>query len=214
MSPSLRTCDGYALNYPAGILLSGISLRGCPLGSTFYDLCPATRWAAFGQPVDFTGVQDRGRSSCLHGTWKRPNIRSHRVIGATRGLAASCSLQYVMYRTLLSASDIVFAHHGGTDGLQVNYNRPSKGCRFKVPSREEESLPQNCQKGCQRLTVPKRNLRVLKWQGQVPAIGVCTLCNRIFKVPPTAMKRVADAQESLRIQFTEHKCKGDEASPT
>ena len=59
----------------------------------------------------------------------------------------------------------------------------------------------------------KRNLRVVKWLGQVPAIGVCTVCKRQFKVPLTAMKRVADAQESLRLQFTEHKCKGD-ASPT
>jgi hypothetical protein len=28
-------------------------------------------------------------------------------------------------------------------------------------------------------------------------------------LPPDSMKRVADAQESLRIQFTEHKCKGE-----
>ena len=57
------------------------------------------------------------------------------------------------------------------------------------------------------LTMAKRNLRVVKWVRTVPAIGVCTLCNRQFKVPMTAMKRVADAQESLRVQFTEHKCK-------
>jgi len=60
--------------------------------------------------------------------------------------------------------------------------------------------------------VPKRNLRVVKWLGQVPAIAVCTLCNRQFKVPLTAIERVADAQGSLRLQFTEHKCKGDDAS--
>ena len=66
----------------------------------------------------------------------------------------------------------------------------------------------------ERLRVPKRHLRVVKWIGQVPAIGVCTVCNRQFKVPLTAMKRVADAQESLRLQFAEHKCKGDDANPT
>ena len=64
----------------------------------------------------------------------------------------------------------------------------------------------------ERLRVPKRNLRVVKWIAQVPAIGVCTFCNREFKVPLTAMKRVADAQESLRLQFTEHKCKSEMAS--
>ena len=58
-----------------------------------------------------------------------------------------------------------------------------------------------------------RNLRVLKWLGTVPAVGVCTLCNREFKVPMTALKKVADAQESLKVQFAEHKCKGEGASP-
>jgi hypothetical protein len=55
-------------------------------------------------------------------------------------------------------------------------------------------------------TVAQRNLRVTKWLGTVPALGICTSCNREFKVPLTAMRRVADAQESLRIQFTGHKC--------
>jgi hypothetical protein len=35
--------------------------------------------------------------------------------------------------------------------------------------------------------------------GIVPAIGTCTSCNREFKVSITAMKRVADAQENLRV---------------
>jgi hypothetical protein len=52
-----------------------------------------------------------------------------------------------------------------------------------------------------------RNLRVTSWIGVIPAIGVCTSCNREFKVPLTAMSKVADAQENLRVQFTEHKCK-------
>jgi len=59
----------------------------------------------------------------------------------------------------------------------------------------------------------KRNLRVLKWLGTVPAIGVCTSCNRQFKVPLPDLKRVGDAQESLRIQFAEHRCISEEARP-
>jgi len=55
----------------------------------------------------------------------------------------------------------------------------------------------------------KRRLRVLKWLGTIPAVGTCTLCNREFRVPMAAMKRVADAQESLRVQFAEHGCKGE-----
>jgi hypothetical protein len=47
---------------------------------------------------------------------------------------------------------------------------------------------------------------VVKWIGTIPVIGVCTVCDRSFTVPLPAIKRVADAQESLRVQFTEHKC--------
>jgi len=53
----------------------------------------------------------------------------------------------------------------------------------------------------------KRRLRVLKWLGTVPAVGVCTFCNLEFKVPVTAIKRVADAQEALKVQFGQHRCK-------
>jgi hypothetical protein len=59
----------------------------------------------------------------------------------------------------------------------------------------------------------KRNLRVVKWLGAVPAVAVCTYCNREFNVAMTTLKRVADAQESLRKQFTEHKC-AEKASDT
>ena len=52
----------------------------------------------------------------------------------------------------------------------------------------------------------KRNLRVLKWLGLVPVIATCTACGREFKVPQASMKRVADSQESLRVQFAEHQC--------
>jgi hypothetical protein len=58
-------------------------------------------------------------------------------------------------------------------------------------------------------SIPKRNLRVTKWLGTIPAVGVCTFCDRLFYVPLTALKRVADAQESLRVQFAEHKCKSE-----
>jgi hypothetical protein len=52
----------------------------------------------------------------------------------------------------------------------------------------------------------KRRLRVLKWLGTVPAVAVCTLCNREFKVPVAALKKVADAQASLKLQFDQHPC--------
>jgi hypothetical protein len=58
----------------------------------------------------------------------------------------------------------------------------------------------------------KRNLRVAKWLGMVPAVGVCTGCNREFKVAMSSLKRVADAQESLRTQFAEHRCPAENGS--
>ena len=64
------------------------------------------------------------------------------------------------------------------------------------------------------MTTPKRNLRVTKWLRTVPAVGICTVCNSQFEVPLTAIKRVADAQESLRFQFAEHKCKEEISSET
>lgn len=58
----------------------------------------------------------------------------------------------------------------------------------------------------------KGNLRVIKWLGTVLAIGVCTLCNRQFTVPMTAITRVADAEEALRLQFAGHKCEREDTS--
>jgi hypothetical protein len=60
----------------------------------------------------------------------------------------------------------------------------------------------------------KRNLRVLKWLGTTPAIAVCTACDREFKVPLDILKRVGGAVENLKLQFSEHQCKKDEADST
>jgi hypothetical protein len=55
-----------------------------------------------------------------------------------------------------------------------------------------------------------RNLRVTKWLGTVPAVGVCSDCGREFKVPLALLKRIVEAQESLRKQFAEHQCPAQE----
>lgn len=60
--------------------------------------------------------------------------------------------------------------------------------------------------------MPQRNLRVVKWVGTIPVIGVCTFCDRSFTAPLAVIKRVADAQESLTVQFAEHKCKGEDTN--
>ena len=60
--------------------------------------------------------------------------------------------------------------------------------------------------------MPKRNLRVLKWLGTTPAIAVCTLCNREFKVPLEVLKRVGGAVENLKLQFAQHQCKEQDDS--
>ncbi len=61
--------------------------------------------------------------------------------------------------------------------------------------------------------MPKRNLRVLKWLGTTPAIATCTACNREFKVPLELLKRMAGAQEYLKLQFSRHQCEPKSESP-
>ena len=52
----------------------------------------------------------------------------------------------------------------------------------------------------------KRRLRVINWLGTVPAMAVCTECQREFKVPLTVLKRTLDAQQNLKMQFDRHEC--------
>ena len=52
----------------------------------------------------------------------------------------------------------------------------------------------------------KRSLRVVKWMGTIPAIGICTDCAMNFKVPLEMLKRTSDAQIKLRKKFEAHKC--------
>ena len=66
--------------------------------------------------------------------------------------------------------------------------------------KKPEKLPK------ENLATQKRSLRVVKWIGTIPAIGVCTGCATNFKVPLEMLKRTSDAQESLRKQFEAHKC--------
>jgi len=68
-----------------------------------------------------------------------------------------------------------------------------------------ERVPVNSFQGCfrKRLTVQKRSLRVVKWIGQVPAIGVCTVCSREFKVPLTAMNRVRPRESPVAVHRTQ-----------
>jgi len=53
----------------------------------------------------------------------------------------------------------------------------------------------------------KPRIRVLKWLGTVPAVAICTKCQREFTVPLTMLKRTLDAQQNLKMQFDRHKCK-------
>ena len=58
----------------------------------------------------------------------------------------------------------------------------------------------------------QRRLRVVKWLTTTPALAVCTLCGRKFKVPMSALRRTADAQASLQEQFDRHKCEPEDSS--
>ena len=58
----------------------------------------------------------------------------------------------------------------------------------------------------------QRRLKVAKWLSTTPAVAVCTLCSREFKVPMSALRRTADAQASLQEQFDRHKCEPQDSS--
>ena len=63
-------------------------------------------------------------------------------------------------------------------------------------------------------SMPKRKLRVVKWVGSTPAIGVCEFCSKQFKVPLTEMARTSEANDNLQGQFDRHKCKHVDGSQT
>jgi hypothetical protein len=52
----------------------------------------------------------------------------------------------------------------------------------------------------------KRRLRVTKWLGATPAVAMCALCGREFKVTMAELSRTKDAQTSLQKQFDQHLC--------
>jgi hypothetical protein len=56
----------------------------------------------------------------------------------------------------------------------------------------------------------KRGLRVLKWVGTTPAIAVCEVCGKQFKVPLTALSKSGDAQATLQELFDWHKCRKED----
>ena len=60
--------------------------------------------------------------------------------------------------------------------------------------------------------MPKRILRVVKWLGMTPAVGVCAGCAQEFRVPMNALKRTKDAQENLQGQFDGHVCGAEKPS--
>jgi hypothetical protein len=61
----------------------------------------------------------------------------------------------------------------------------------------------------EKLPMIQRRLRVVQWLSTTPALGVCTLCSREFRVPMSALRRTWDAQASLQEQFDRHKCEPD-----
>ena len=65
---------------------------------------------------------------------------------------------------------------------------------------------------CESRQMEKRSLRVVNWIGTTPAVALCTLCGRQFAVPLASLAKVADATESLRVQFVEHNCRREDAS--
>jgi hypothetical protein len=53
----------------------------------------------------------------------------------------------------------------------------------------------------------KRNLRIVKWAGHIPTLGICEHCNAQFSVAREALADPDAALASISDQFDAHKCK-------
>ena len=73
-------------------------------------------------------------------------------------------------------------------GTEVPQNDAGGGNLFKTNPSQHTTLVANRFGLWDTVGMTKRNLRVLKWLGQVPAIGVCTVCDRQFQAPMTALR--------------------------
>ena len=58
----------------------------------------------------------------------------------------------------------------------------------------------------------KRNLRVVKWVDNRPALGLCSICLQRFKVPLPKLTKTVAATEELRSQFLSHRCERKDAA--
>jgi hypothetical protein len=59
--------------------------------------------------------------------------------------------------------------------------------------------------------VPKRILRVLKWLGTTPAVGICGQCQRQFTLPMAALKDVVEARTKMQALFDGHSCESGQS---
>jgi hypothetical protein len=58
------------------------------------------------------------------------------------------------------------------------------------------------------VSMPKRNLRIVKRIRNVPVLGICEYCNAQFSGDPN----MGNAQSAIQEQFNVHKCKPEGAS--
>ena len=57
----------------------------------------------------------------------------------------------------------------------------------------------------------KRILRVVKWIGATPAVGMCAACEREFTLPVAVLKNVVEARAKMQVLFEEHQCEPKES---
>jgi hypothetical protein len=58
--------------------------------------------------------------------------------------------------------------------------------------------------------MPKRILRVVKWLGTTPAIGMCAACERQFTLPVAVLRNVVEARAKMQALFDGHECEPKE----
>jgi hypothetical protein len=75
------------------------------------------------------------------------------------------------------------------------------------------SAPHEPTKLWETVSMPKRNLRIIKRIKNVPVIGVCESCQVQFQAEHQPAGQQARAQAVIQQQFNAHKCQPQGESP-
>ena len=104
-----------------------------------------------------------------------------------------------MSGTILKVTITAFCVQGEVVWVVVQFNSSPF-----IPSRGQECPPHT--KLWETMSMPKRNLRIVKRVKNVPVIGICESCKVQFQAEHQPAGQQSRAQAVIQQQFNAHKC--------